>query len=96
MSHLLKYEEWETSTGWKCGDLQDLGKGSNYWWLPARMLQMTPANYLKWVIENFKPDEVYHSDDYSLVGWSWKSQNKMRVFKNKLNALARQYNFMIC
>ena len=96
MSHLYKLTEFENASGWKCGDLEDLGHGSNYWWLPARMLNLTPATYLKWVIDNFHPDEVYHSNDYSLVGWSWKKQSDMRVYKNKMNALARQKNFLVC
>ena len=97
MSHILKYSEWEDSSGnWHCGDIEDLGKGSNLWWLPARMLGMTPAAYLEWVITNYKPDNVYYSDDASFVGWNWKSQTAMRKMKNDLNAKARTKGFMIC
>ena len=96
MSHLYKMSEWECSSGWKCGDLEDLGKGSNLWYLPARMMGLTPAAYLKWVINNYHPDNIYYSNDNSLVGWSWKSQNDMRLFKNRINALARQKNFLVC
>ena len=96
MSHLLKYTEWKgAGEDWYCNDVSDLGGISGVWWLPARMMKISPAEYMKWVIENFHPDTVYHSKDCSFVGWCWKSQNDMRKFKNKINALARQENFMI-
>ena len=96
MAHLYKLSEWEICGSWYCGDVEELGKGSNYWWLPARMLGMTPADYIKWVIDNFKPDNVRHSEDCSYVGWSWKSQTEVRKFKNQMNALARKHSFMVC
>lgn len=96
MSHLYKLTEWEDSSGWKCGDLEDLGNSSNLWYHPARMMNMTPAAYLKWVIVNYQPDNIYYSDDCSFVGWSWKDQSKERKFKNDMNALARKYNYYIC
>ena len=93
--HLYKQTEWESNGYWHCNDVEDLGHGSGYWWLPARMLEMTPAEYLKWVIDNFHPDDVTHSQDCSYVGCRWKSQQDMRKFKNHINALARTHNFMI-
>ena len=97
MAHLYKMSEWQSPTGdWHCNDVEELGKGSGYWWLPARMMQLTPAAYLQWVIENFRPDKINHSEDCSYVGWTWKSQVKMRKFKNHINALARRYNFIVC
>ena len=95
MARLLKYDEWESTGYWHCNDTTDLGHGSSLWWLPAKMLNMTPAEYLKMVIEKFKPDDIYYSDDCSFVGWSWKSQTKMRVFKNWINAEARKHNYLI-
>ena len=93
---LLKYSEWESASGyWECNDVDDLGNGSGYWWHPARMMNISPAEYLKWVIDNFHPDRIDHSDDCSFVGFAWKSQSQMRLFKNKINALARQYNYQV-
>lgn len=94
--HILKLTEWQSASGyWHCGDVEDLGNGSGFWWLPARMMDLAPAAYLKLVIEKYQPDNINHSDDCSYVGWSWKSQAKMRKFKNDINALARKKNFMI-
>ena len=96
MSHLYRMTEWESPLGWHCGDVEDLGHGSNYWWLPAKMMGLTPAQYLKYVIDNYKPDSIRHSENFSYVGWSWKDQSAMRKFKNSMNALARKKNFMVC
>lgn len=96
MAHLLRYSEWQSASGnWHCNDVEDLGHGSGYWWHPARMLGMTPAAYVKMVIEDFKPDEIRHSQDCSYVGWSWQSQAQMKKFKNWINAEARKRNFMV-
>ena len=97
MAKLLRYEEWQGISGdWYCNDTSNLSQGSGYWWLPARMMKLSPAQYIQWVIDNFHPDAISHSKDCSYVGFSWKNQNEMRKFKNKINALARQENFMIC
>ena len=97
--HTLKYSEWSTmghsGEKWHCNDVEDLGNGSGYWWLPARMLSMTPAAYLKWVIDNYKPDEIKYNKDCSLVYWSWNSQIAMRKFKNDINKIARDKKFII-
>ena len=97
MAKLLRYEEWQGISGdWYCNDTSDLSHGSGYWWLPARMMKLSPAQYIQWVIDNFHPDTISHSEDCSYVGFSWKNQNEMRRYKNKINALARQEKFMIC
>ena len=95
MVHLMHFLEWQGASGvWYCGDTSDLGKGSGYWWLPARMLGITPAAYVEKIIKEFNPI-VYHNEDCSFVSFSWKSQSDMRRFKNWLNAEARSRNFMI-
>lgn len=95
--HQLKMSSWQGGSGsWYCGDIEELGKGSGHWSLPARMLGMTPAKYLEWVIKNFKPDNVFHSEDCNFVGFSWKDQSKMRKYKNYMNAEARRRKFQIC
>jgi hypothetical protein len=95
--HLYKASEWQDETKyWHCNDVEELGKGSGVWWHPARMLNMAPSAYVQWVIENYHPDKVTHSDDCAFVGFAWKSQTQMRKFKNYLNAEARKRNFQVC
>lgn len=95
---LLKYSEWQGGSGrWYCDDIDVLSKERNPWFLPARLLGLTPAQYLQWVIDNYSPDHFMHNADYSFVGWSWdhKNQGKMRKFKNKINSLAKEHNCFI-
>ena len=92
---LYKMSEWESSSGWHCGCIDDLTKGSNVWYLPARILNMTPAAYMEWVIKEYKPDYTYFSSEKCLFFFSWKSQEKERAFKNFINKKARERNFQI-
>ena len=93
---LYQMSEWQGATGyWYCNNVDNLGAGSGVWYLPARMMGLTPANYLKWIINEFHPDKVYASEDGGFVGFCWASQSNMRAFKNKINQIARQTRFMI-
>ena len=88
--------EWQSASGlWHCGCLDKLGQDSNAWYLPARILGLTPANYIKLIIAKYKPDDVYVNTEKCLVFFSWKSQAQMRLFKNMINAEARKKNFQI-
>ena len=94
MAHLLKYEEWQGGSGrWYCNDTSDLCGIAGLWWVPARMLQMEPATYVKWVIETYKPDQIHWNG--KLFTFSWKSQAQMRKFKNYINAQSRKVNYQI-
>lgn len=102
MAHLLRYEEWQGACGnWYCNDTKELG-GKNsvasLWYTPARMLGISPAAYIQLLIEKFEVDNIYYGGfeywDAGVLIFSWKSQNKMRKFKNWLNAEARKRNFI--
>ena len=92
---LWKAEEWQSSSGrWHCGCLDDLAHDSNAWYLPARILNMTPAQYVKFMIDNYNPN-IYVSAEKCLVFFSWDKQADMRKFKNFINKKARECNFQI-
>ena len=58
-AQLLKYTEWQGSAGsWYCNDTSDLTSVRSLWWAPARMMNMTPAEYVEWLVTNFKPDYI--------------------------------------
>ena len=93
--HIFKMDEWYDCGYWHCNDISDLGHNSGAWWHPARILKMDPADYLKWVIDNYKPDKVNYSADASVVWFEWKNQDKMRKFKNYINAQARKAGYEV-
>lgn len=93
---LLKYVEWQGANGiWYCNDTSDLTSVRSLWWTPARMMNISSAEYVKWLIENFHPDHVLYNQERDVLIYGWRKQSDMRLFKNKLNALARKYNYIV-
>lgn len=92
---LYKMEEWESPSGWHAGCTQKLGQDSNVWYLPARILGISPAEYMKLVLAKYKPDKLYFNREKCLFFFSWTDQAAMRRYKNDINAAARRVNFQI-
>lgn len=93
---LLKYVEWQgAGDQWLCNDTSDLTSIRSKWWLPARMLNLSPADFVKMLIEKFKPDNIWYSKEYDVLGYSWKNINECRLFKNWLNKEARKRKYII-
>ena len=93
---LYQMKEWEDINGkWHCNCVDDLGGNAGLWYVPARILGISPAEYIKLVIETYKPDDVYFNKENCLCFWSWTNQVNMRKFKNMINATARKKNFQI-
>lgn len=93
---LLKYVEWQDGSGyWLCNDTSDPCSPRFLWWAPARMLGISPADYVKLLIEKFHPDRIKYNQEANVLIYSWKNINHMRLFKNWLNAEARKHNYII-
>ena len=93
---LLKYVEWQSANGnWLCNDTSDLCSPRALWWIPARMLGISPAEYVKLLIEKFHPDRIEYFQDTNVLVYSWKNISACRAFKNWLNAEARKHNYII-
>ena len=93
---LYKMTEWESPcSGWYCGNIDALGKNSNAWWLPARILNLTLTDYIQLLITKYKPDYIHFNKESFLLSFSWVNQAAMRKFKNDINAAARKVNFQI-
>lgn len=92
---LLKYVEWESNGSWLCNDTSDLCSVRAKWWAPARMLNISPAEYVQLLIDQFHPDRIKYFEEADVLVYSWKNINDMRKYKNWLNAQARKHNFII-
>lgn len=91
-----KASEWQSDSGlWHCNDVSKLASGSSNWWHQARIWQLSPADFINFLIKEYKPDKIYYSLDKNILCFSWKSQVSMRTYKNKLNAQARKINYQI-
>ena len=93
--HLLKYDEWKGVNSWYCNDTSDLQSIGALWWAPARMLNISPADFVKLLIDQFHPDYILYSQEKDVLVYSWRKQEDMRKFKNWLNAQARKYKFYV-
>ena len=93
---IWKMTEWKSASGrWHCNCVDDLAGSAGLWYTPARILDLTPATYIQYVIDNFKPDQISVDKEKCLVFFSWNNQTNMRKFKNFLNKKAREKNFQV-
>lgn len=65
------------------------------WLIPARALGKPADEYVKWVIENYKPDNVFGREDGTFICFSWKKEFMARKYCNEVNALIRKSKFTI-
>lgn len=93
---LLRYEEWgDNETGWQCNDTSDLCSVRALWWTPARMLGISPADYVQLLIDKFHPDHIKYFEKEDVLVYWWRKQTDMRAFKNWLNAQARKHQYIV-
>lgn len=93
---LYRCEEWKSTANiWYCEHTASFPRDVQKWVVPARILQVTPADFIQLLIDEFEPDKIYHNEDCSFVSWGWTSQAKMRRYKNWINQKARECNFQI-
>lgn len=93
--HLMKYTEWQGARNWYCGDTSDPKSIGAKWWAPARMLNISPAEFVQLLIDKFHPDFIQYNEERDVLVYSWRKQADMRLFKNWLNAQARKHNFNV-
>lgn len=94
-AQLLRYTEWENNNMWYCNDTSDVSSIRFEWWVPARMLGISPAEYVQLIITQFHPDRIKYNEERNVLVYCWKNINDMRKFKNWLNAQARKYNYIV-
>ena len=92
-------KEWQSPTErFHCACVDNLSGGSSAWWHPARILGISPADYVSLVINEYKPDQITvlgkDSDNPAFI-FAWNSQSAMRKFKNFINSKARAINYQI-
>ncbi len=92
--HRLTYSEWQGGSGqWYCNDVKDLAGISGYWWVPARMMEMSPAEYVQWLIDNYQPDNIRFNGKTLIYSWSKEHYSKCHKLVLDINRIARKKNF---
>jgi hypothetical protein len=96
MAHLYKISEWETASGkWVCDDVEELTTSASKWYAPARVLGISPEDFVLLLIEKFKVSYInYYREQNFLVYW-WNDRQACRDFKNYVNAVARKKQFIV-
>ena len=93
---LYQMSEWEGATGiFYCNCIDNLGSPDLFWYTPARMLGISPADYIKMIIEKYQADITFFDKEKCFFSFGWTNQTKMRKFKNFINSEARKKNFLI-
>ena len=95
MKHILKYTEWESSSGWHSGDISDLANNSNYWGLPAQMLGISLCNYILLLVNKFNAINLEYFEDKNLLFWQWKNYIDCHKFTQWINQQAKKNKFYI-
>lgn len=95
MTHILKLEEWESVGKWLCGDVSALAAGSNTWWYIPNLLSLAPVDYVKLLISKFNATHLSYSLNSDVLIYYFTSQSDARKFKNYINKIAREKNFLI-
>ena len=90
--HILRLEEFECVGNWYVAATADIGKIGNKWYAIPFALKMSAYDYVKMLAEKYQPDSLSlrEGPEGSVLIYSWKSQAKMRLWKNYINAQLRK------
>ena len=95
--HILRLEEFETAGQWYVAATADIGKIGNKWYTIPFALKMSAYDYVKLLAEKYQPDSLsLREGPYgNVLVYSWKSQAKMRLWKNWVNKQLRANQFYV-
>ena len=94
MAHIYQATEWECNGSWHCGDVSALAANSNLWWYVPRILNISPAEYVKLLICKFNAVKVKYFLDANVLTFCFSSLEDCRKFKNYVNKQARDRQFV--
>ena len=86
---IIQLKEWQSGDKWRAAYTDKFLPHVNNSVLIARALNMPYDEYVKMVIEKYKPDDIQYIKDKGVTLFSWKSQVNMRRFKNDINKMLR-------
>ena len=94
--HLYKCTEWEGGGLWFCADTSDLVHDSSNWYVPCRVLGVSPAEFVRLLKEKYNCDIIkWTAEEPCMLFYCWSNQSDMRKFKNDVNKAARDRHFLI-
>lgn len=95
MARLYKISEFQGGSGqWYANCIDDLAGLGGQWWVPSRVLNMTAAQYVDWLIKTYKPDHITF-DKILIFSWDKENYSRCHAYVLAVNRIARQKKFMI-
>lgn len=95
MAHIYHLEEWECNGKWYVGDVSALAANSNLWWYAPRLLSISPVDYVALLIKEYNVKYIKYNARSNVLIFAFDSLKDCRIYKNYINKLARQNNFII-
>lgn len=95
MAHLYKASSWQGgSKQWYCSDIEDLGNHSGRWWIPCRILGISPESYVQILVETFKVSYISFNKEKNFLSFSWNNSVDCNKYKNWINQMAKKANYI--
>ena len=96
MAHLYEASIWQGGSNlWYVNDVKDLAGISGKWWVPCRIIGISPADYTRLLIEEFKVSKISFNEEKNFLYFAWEKEADARRYKNWINQMARKANFRI-
>lgn len=94
---LFEVSEWQSAASglYYCSNVKDMAHGSGNWWLLARVLDMSPADFIQHLIDEYKPEVISYNVEKNFLYFGWTTQSNCHRFKLNINRIARKKNFQI-
>ena len=99
--HQFKVSEWQDTITkeWSVGDVEELGRGSNYWWIPARLLNISLEDWILKLKNEFNAKLTYLQPSKTapagILLYHWTNYADAHRYLLWINKLARNNNWTI-
>lgn len=94
--HLYKMTEWQDGNNrWVVNDVEEVAEAPGYWWYPARLLDITPAEYIELLYTKYHATHIAFTRNQNVLMFSFDKLADARKFKNDINRIARAKQFYI-
>lgn len=94
MAHIYKANEWQGSSGrWYVADTESLENNSAAWWVPSRVLGVSASGFVLLLRNKFQVKDICFRNDF--LSFTFDSQTQARKYKNYINKVAREKQYII-
>lgn len=93
--HLYKASDWGEGSHWYVNDISDVKSNGIYWWTQMRILGLTPTDFIHTLKDKYKVNKCSYNKTTNVLVFSFKTQADARKYKNYLNKIAREKQYMV-